>query len=271
MGHRILLVCLCCFLVSASLFSQCNEHLPPALTCEEAPFFCLEQQCFQSTLEPFNCCNGWCGANTAIHNPQYFAFVAAEAEVEIQIHVDFCDSGNGLQSAILQSCPWDNNDVLDCDPGTPPGGTMVLSANGMIPGQTYWVVVDGSNGALCDYTFTQVNGVEEPIFNLELDSALTFANTAEVCPGYTDLILFAGPHTEGTIYEWTHWNGSIYYSDEPELELFIPGSTDPGVFEVCVRQMNTCDTSETICIPLTVTSPTIAQTKVSKVPVGDSG
>lgn len=72
-----------------------------------------------------------CGANTAINNPQYFAFIVLSTDVLIHISVDSCDLGVGLQSALINACPWENSDVLDCDPGSPPGGVMELEASGL--------------------------------------------------------------------------------------------------------------------------------------------
>ncbi|MDQ3017911.1 MAG: hypothetical protein M3R25_14460, partial [Bacteroidota bacterium] len=85
-----------------------------------APSPCLVDACYETQSNfggpPYN---GWCGSNTAIHNPQYFAFIATLPNVMINIHVDGCDNGQGLQSAILGACPWTvGPDVIDCDPGT---------------------------------------------------------------------------------------------------------------------------------------------------------
>ena len=156
---RVVVFCLA-LLSSQFVHSQCNPPNDlPTITCEEAPLVCLLNACYETLNNPLNCCNGWCGANTAIHNPEYFAFIPTCPDVEIYIHVDFCTSGVGLQSALLQNCPWDNSDVIACDPGTPPGGTMMLSATGLIVGQQYWLVIDGSSGATCDYTITHTECV----------------------------------------------------------------------------------------------------------------
>ena len=144
---RILVTMLGALLFTAvKLHGQCVPVISPSTECETAPLLCFDQLCFYTTNIPFNCCNGWCGANTAIHNPQYFAFIPSETEVVIHISVDSCNSGVGLQSAILNSCPWDNASVLDCDPGTPPGNIMELEVAGLNIGETYWLVIDGSSG-----------------------------------------------------------------------------------------------------------------------------
>ncbi|HZV44648.1 MAG TPA: hypothetical protein VFF90_09215, partial [Saprospiraceae bacterium] len=146
-------------LFTTQLRSQCNppDQLPTPM-CEDAPFVCLVDACYETLNIPQTCCNNWCGNNTIINNPQYFLFVPTAPNVQINIHVDDCTNGTGLQCAILDACPWDNSNVVDCNPGTNPGGTMVLQAFGLIVGQPYWLMIDGSNGATCNYTITFAEG-----------------------------------------------------------------------------------------------------------------
>ena len=82
--------------------------------------------------------------------------ITTDTAIDIQIHVDNCEQGStALQSAIVTTCDWvpcPGNivpcpDILDCDPGTPPGGTMFLSASGLMIGDTLWLVIDGSSGS----------------------------------------------------------------------------------------------------------------------------
>ena len=140
--------------------SQCDSII--ALTCETAVEMPLLNFCGRTAYLPYNCCNGWCGSNTAIHNPTYFKFTATDTIISIDIEVLPCYSGVGLQAAIIPVCPWANDDILDCDPGTPPGGTMELDATNVIPGQDYWLVIDGSSGAVCSYLISGVSGLFKP-------------------------------------------------------------------------------------------------------------
>ncbi|HEY3386703.1 MAG TPA: hypothetical protein VGK46_09345, partial [Saprospiraceae bacterium] len=142
---RGIFLCAIWFVSSPFLAAQCNPpDQEPSTDCSGAPLVCLTNACYETLSNPVSCCNGWCGQNTAIHNPEYFQFVPTCPDVEIHIHVDDCTSGNGLQSALLGECPWDNGDVLACDPGSAPGQTMVLAASGLVVGQIYWLVIDGS-------------------------------------------------------------------------------------------------------------------------------
>src|SRR5687768_10653495 len=209
-----LLFCLLFCLIK--LQSQCNppNELPTG-ECETAPLTCLADACYSTASNPSPPYSGWCGAMTQIHNPQYFQFIATATTVQINIHVDNCTSGSGLQSAILGACPWTNADVLSCDPQEGVGGTMVLIATDLIIGNTYWLVIDGSNGAQCQYTIDFVEGIFEPQIDEELDSGS--ASPEEVCQGYNSLYMTVGPAiTNAHGYEWTlGWNNQTVTSTLP--------------------------------------------------------
>jgi hypothetical protein len=233
-----------CFTVKNGL-SQCNppDQLP-TITCELAPLICLENACYETLNNPLNCCNGWCGTNTAIHNPEYFQFLVTDPNVQISIHVDGCNSGNGLQSAILDACPWDNSNVVDCDPGTPPGGTMVLNGN-LIPGNTYWLVIDGSAGATCEYTITETQGIYSPGLEGELTSGEAIPSS--VCQGYNSLTLVVDPPLANAHgYYWVlEWLNDTITSTLTTTTVEVPEDVEPGTYEICVRAFSGCDTSDT--------------------------
>lgn len=158
----VLLLLLCWLALPVSVIGQCDPEPRPSVACGEAPVLCGEGACYYTTLElstegPHG---GWCGANTAIHNPQYFRFTALDTFLRFEIQVFDCtgEGGCGLQSAILDACPWDNGNVLSCNPGTGPGGTMILLAVNVEIGREYYLVVDGCAGHTCGYAFEKIEG-----------------------------------------------------------------------------------------------------------------
>ena len=230
----------------------------PSTQCELAPLVCLQNYCTETTNDPAPGWSGFCGNNTSVHNPQYYQFIAVAEEVEIHIHVDFCYSGTALQSALIANCPWEVFDVLDCDPGTPPGGTMVLEADGLIPGFTYWLLIDGSSGGVCAYTITYVEGVYEPELFGELSSVEIVTNDSVFIPG--DYVwLETGPEVGNAHgYYWVlGWNGDTVTSSYIETQIQIPCDLDPGIFEICVGAFSGCDTTENeVCLIIEVEEST---------------
>lgn len=225
--------------------AQCNppEQLPTPM-CQNAPLICLLNSCYETLGIPNSGPSGWCNGNNTIENPQFFMFIPTAPTVEIHIHVDGCDSGTSLQAAILSECPWGVEDVLACNGGTAPGGTIILLASGLTPGQPYWLMFDGSSGALCNYTITYTNNIYSPGFDEELEEGE--ASPASVCQGYLGLTLTAGPEIPlAHGYYWVlGWNGDTITSTLPETTVNVPSNIDPGIYEICVRAYSGCDTTD---------------------------
>jgi len=253
------------FLLIKGVHSQCEPVISPAFDCETAPQLCLNQLCFTTLNIPIVCCNNWCGNNTIINNAQYFLFYPEESEVTIKIRVDACTNGTGLQSGIVDACPWDNSNILDCNPGTNPTGTMTLQPNNLIPGSPYWLLIDGSNGATCDYTITEISGIAVPILADTLDPALSFPSESVVCPGYHDLFLYTGPLITGVSYQWTlGWSGEKLITNEPSLKIDVDENSQEGIWDVCVRAINYCDSTEQTCFQVEIATipPVIKDTVI---------
>jgi len=107
------------------------------------------------------------------HNMSWFAFVASAEDLEIIVGLENCSSGQGVQLGIYESCDFD-----ECVVWT--GGCTTtqqdLSAT-FVPGQTYYMFVDGCNGDDCLYTVV-VEGLD--LLGLpEIDAITAFSNTRE--------------------------------------------------------------------------------------------
>ncbi len=152
--------------------------------------------------------NGYCG-NTGgytdvpneitgfcafIENNAWIAFVANDTEVELELTSFNCDNSMGIQAQILGTNDCTNFSFLsNCwNAGTEATGS--LTATGMTPGETYYIMVDGWNGDICDYTITVISGVE---------TTSVTATDAELCSGETTQ-LFANVYGVGPFtYSWT--------------------------------------------------------------------
>lgn len=247
---------ICFLLILIKLNSQCNppDQLPTT-QCVDAPVTCLNNACYSTSNMADPGETGFCGSNTQIHNPQYFEIIPNADCIQINIHVDDCGTGNALQSALVTSCTWQPcppgpggifepcADVLDCDPGTGVGGTMVIDACGLTPGVSLWLLIDGSSAAQCQYTITFAQGIFEP----QIDEELMFggANPGIVCQGFDDLIMSVGPPiTNAHGYIWDiGWTGTEVTTTLPELQVDIENNAPVGVHDVCVLAFSGCDTS----------------------------
>ena len=252
-----LLILITFSLAIPNVYSQCNPtYQNVTMECEDAQVVCMQNACYEMIDHETTTPNaGWCGPNTVLNNPNYLAFIPIQENVEITIHVDWCNFGFGLQAAIIGACPWTATDVIDCDPSKPPGGTMDLSASGLIPGETYWLVVDGTNGDVCAFTIQSVTGVLEYEITEELDPALTTISADSVCQGYEEIVVTVGPDIPNAHgYYWVlGWNGETITSTLPEIHIDIPDNEPAGIYTICARAFSGCDTTDTeVCTQLEI-------------------
>ena len=248
----------------AELRAQC---VPPAeiptVECENAPVTCFRGACYTTSNEPAQCCPSFCGPNTLIHNPQYFEIIPIADCIEIQVEIGDCSNFQGLQAALVTSCEWvpcpagsiPCADILDCDPGTFTGGTMIMDACNLTPGVPLWLVIDGSNAAICEYTISFLEGIYEPLITDSITAGE--AIPAEACQGYNDLILSVSPGIQFAHgYFWElEWSGEVLISNQPQIEVAIPDDSQPGTWNVCVQAFSGCDTTEVpFCFPVEIYS-----------------
>lgn len=251
------LILFCLFISLIKLTSQCDPPSQlPTNDCSTAPFTCIQDACYSTDNNPVFGYNGFCGSSTAIHNPQYFEVIPTQPHVVIMIHVDNCTSGAGLQAAFLNACPWDIGDVLDCDDGTNGcvGCTMTLDVDNLIPGQSYWFLIDGNAGAFCQYTITFAEGIIEPQIDEELMQGAAFPDV--VCQGFDDLLLEVGPEIPNAHgYLWSfEWDNSHLTSTLTQMVMDLPNNAPPGIWDICVLAFSGCDTSEVpYCFEIEIT------------------
>ncbi len=156
-----------------------------------------------------------------IENNSWIAFIAEETDVEIGITSSNCIGGMGVQAVIFETTDCTNlNQVSNCwNPGSATTGSLI--ANGLTPGETYYLMVDGWNGDVCDYTLSIISGV--------LTTSATAADTM-LCLGQSTAlsanVYGVGPYT----YSWSPV-GSL---DDPTIATPIATPTSTTLYTVTV-------------------------------------
>jgi Secretion system C-terminal sorting domain len=104
---------------------------------------------------PGNLTGTFCGT---IENNSWWSFVADTSVIHFFFTVYNCYHGNGIQAQVLSTNNCTNfTSVSTCfNPTTMSNGT--LTASGLVPGQTYYLMVDGYAHDDCDYTVTWDGG-----------------------------------------------------------------------------------------------------------------
>ncbi|MBC7775250.1 MAG: T9SS type A sorting domain-containing protein [Phycisphaerae bacterium] len=154
------------FFWSNHAISQCNQNQCTVPT----PSVDAQEACILPNPAALNCYNGatfistpvsfppaWC---TTIENNHSFAFIADSNTVTFRVCTDGCGPGGAIQAAVLST-----NDCINFTFVSPCLGNIVsgtcedLVASGLIVGEVYYLMIDGSAGALCDYTINGANPI----------------------------------------------------------------------------------------------------------------
>ncbi len=180
----------------------------------------------------------------------FIAFIAGTPNLSIRIDVDNCNQGwcneisldLGFYESLdcqnftrITPCRMDlrNNDSFIFDTTTP-----------LVVGQHYYLIMDGSCGSICDWTFTVEEGSTQ-VTALEESGEIIMADVT--CPNFATLISNAGQ--EGaSIYNWTV-NGNFTPTTE---QAFTFNFTEEGTYEVCCTAANPCDEGPQICDSIVV-------------------
>lgn len=209
----------------------CGVPFSPSNTCQTAPFVCtLDGYCAnnQGALNS-GTPNAFCGG---VENNNWVKFVAGSTSFEIKISVNNCQNGQGLQAQFFftEDCQFFES-VTNClNPvGNNQSGTLI--ANDLIIGETYYFMMDGKNGDVCDYQYELIQGeilspadvFVDPISILCEDGTLDIISTA------------VSPNTNAT-YLWTTLDGNII--SDPSASSITVDAT--GVYEVFIEDDQGC-------------------------------
>lgn len=244
---------LCQHLLIAQVAPPCPTPPPPG--AEACPTACV--YCDFDGYMGIN--NGTpSGGNTVcgqifIHNDQWFGFVAGTQSITINIATSNCQAGNGLQAAFFSNC---QSDALTCNPGSAGGGgqPLLLTYSNFVPGQTYFLMVDGWTNDVCNYEIEVLDGSVSPPAPAAPSAP---EGPTQVCPGA--VVEYTIPQVEGAgYYTWTGPPGSrINGTNSNTLTLPAPnGNTVTITFgnlggTVCVRVGNACFPPQQACITVT--------------------
>jgi gliding motility-associated-like protein len=178
--------------------------------CDEAQYLCGSDldgysgsllQALSPLPQPFPIC----GNSGTAENTQWFSFIADDTIIQINITFDNCTfdiSGPGVSAGLYMDCNLNMQlgDDLQIACNTVEGATGSIdlkpdSTIVIIPGNIYYLYVDGYNNAVCDFTINVISGV--CIENIPVDvecqqdcgvANLLFDNLG--CTGFDETYIF---------------------------------------------------------------------------------
>ena len=224
----------------STLFPGCGGSEPASNDCPNAPPICNLNGYCGNTSSTYTV-NTWpelsaefCGS---IENNSFIKFEAASTSISMNVDVGNCTNGSGIQFMIFQTATCGSGPVneIGCffqmDPGI-----NALTFNGLTPGVTYYLMIDGFAGAVCDYSVTVTSGG-----SISTDVEITQADTT-ICVGESFSIDATGGNG---VFNWTPDTGLNTITGSSVI--FTP--TTPGTYTIQVESTDTntaCATSDFI-------------------------
>lgn len=191
--------------------------------------------------------NDFCSSPNDMH---YIAFIAGSTSLSIRIEVDNCSNPNStywrsLDIGFFQSDDCENfNAITTCREDLENDDFFVFNTNApLIIGQHYYLVMDGSFGSICDWSFTVLDG--STAVN-PLDEGEEIQKPDLICANQP-IELGIDPQVGATFIRWTI-DGSFISSNR----MFEHTFTQSGTYELCVSERNSCNEAPLNCITIDV-------------------
>lgn len=176
----------------------------------------------------------FCGS---IENDSFFVFEATSSTINMNVNVT-CASGTGVQFMIFNAATMGSGAVNVVNCYSPMNvGNNSLTFTGLTPGSTYYLMIDGWAGAVCNYTISLPDGATTTSVNIVQESQ-------NLCIGQS-IVLDA----EGGNGNYT-WSPSVGLSATTGNQVTFTPPT-PGVYTIGLSTTQTsiiCDTSDAITI-----------------------
>ncbi|MDG1297527.1 MAG: gliding motility-associated C-terminal domain-containing protein [Saprospiraceae bacterium] len=208
------------FLYSTTLNAQVDPPSTGTDGCFTAPLICNVNQLDEyegqtMATPPSNPCpfsQAPDCPNSSCENNQWFSFVANVTDMQIEIAPTVCEggtNGNALQGVI-----WEVTDCSALSGFSPVSNCFsnaamqdfTLNATGLIPGNIYYIMLDGFSGALCTYDVNVLNA-GPPTVDPDLTGPIS--GPTDVCPGATGLVYCIDVGVGIQDYDWSWLGGSI--------------------------------------------------------------
>jgi hypothetical protein len=213
-----------------------------------------------------------CTSGGKPQNMSWFAFIAGSNTAKITISPFNCKSGKGIQAGMFNDPDFSDilinnvtpNDAefIACDIKQHLTTPLVLESNKLVPGQTYYLYVDGWDADACEYRVNVDQSVTTQFFKLnELDNfssikggfvggsnGSTAKDTFITCPNF-EFDLSVKGYKLDIKYNWkiSPTTADYPYTAFTQLDSITMWKfKSPGTYTISMFASNGCDETDTI-------------------------
>jgi gliding motility-associated-like protein len=247
-------------LISVSGFGQppCGSNPPAGESCATATPICelngycgntsssyavdtWSQSCGFLGLGDCGLTGEFCGS---IENNSFLSFVASSSTISFNCWVYNSAYGDGIQIMIFSAnnCSGTVTSYY-CSQLVPSASSQTVSASGLTPGNTYYIMIDGFAGDICDYTFAANTGVAIPVDVTPV--------TSTICAGQSVTLTATGGNG---VYNWA---SSPNLSGTTGATVTATPPSTPGTYTYTVNSSGgnpLCPSSTSATATITVNS-----------------
>lgn len=175
-----------------------------------------------------------------VHHMQWIAFIAGTPNLTLAIDVFNCQLGRGLEMGIYRSLDCSSFTLMsNCDTDVDNNETGILrNTVPLVPGQYYYLVIDGNGDDVCNYKVRVVNGSTQVS---PLPESGTITGPATACTDQTLRHALRFPKG-ATAFQWT-LDGQLIGRDSAVMVTW----KTPGDHTLCATASNACDTAPPVC------------------------
>lgn len=227
----------------------CSGNSPASDNCSNSThicdpnLYCGNTSSYYTPDLPGNMCNG-CGLfGGSIENNSWISFTAAATIATLQFNVTNCTDALGIQFGIYSGSSCNSFTLLSNVTNTTNAqiGTQQISASGLTVGNTYYVMVDGFAGDVCDYSITVIDGIMTG----------TVSGNQTVCYGSTGVTYTMNAIATG--YNWSVPAGATITAGSGTNTITVNWGTASSGDVICTASAGTCDgVSSSLAVNITV-------------------
>gem|GEM_PF-2442844 len=217
---------------------NCNGNTPASDYCSSATQicdpngYCGNTSSFYTPDLPGNMCNstGCTLFGGSIENNSWISFTAAATTATLQFNVSNCSNGWGIQFGIYSGSNCTGFVLLTDISKTTDAqlGSQTITATGLTIGSTYYIMVDGFAGDVCNYTIDVLAGAMEG----------NITGTTPVCYGQTGVTYTMNALATG--YSWTVPAGATITSGTGTNTITVNWGTASSGNVTCAATAGAC-------------------------------
>lgn len=218
----------------SSSFYNCSNSPIASNECSSAQFICSFDSLCGSTIGYSSnswtqLTNNFCGT---IENNSFYEFTANSPNLSLNVNVSSPGSGfpcaGGIQLMVFTSSNCGSGQVtpVHCESALFMGTNTVNIAN-LVPGNNYYLMLDGNGGDLCDYNIGSINGSVSPLY---------IGEDRYACLGTSTTITATGQN--GSVVNWqgpflNQSTGSSVQFTPTSLGTYTIIADSPGIISGC--------------------------------------